>query len=682
MHVLCFQSLAFCEEKQVQSWLSMINYTADKINFSGQDNLVVGEGNVSIKHGGITLEADKVTVDLEKKQAVAEGNAKVIEGTRVISGTKILYDFTTKKTTFESIHLEATPWFIFADSVERDLEGVISIHDTSCSTCDYAQPHWRFETKELVIYPKDRIVAKDVVAYIGKIPVFYWPQYTHSLKNKKGKSFFVPGRSSQWGPYFLSGYRYQCGDDHHGTFRLDYRQKKGWGYGVDHEYLSKQWEWLLRAYMVNGEKVNDLTDDDRYRLKWVGRFQNSPNLWSVIEWNKLSDRNIIKDYIQKEYETNPEPESYTYVQYDMDNAAASFLIKRSVNAFFDEIEYIPQVKYDSNYVSIKDLPLYWKTDIECASLKRKDQLGEQSETNRVNFNLNLSYGKKYGIFSFNPYVGVSQTYYTHLLDGEESGFRGAFSGGVKLSTKFHKKWDVKNELFDIEGLRVIHEPMLSYRYRSSPTLSTEKIRVFDTTDELCQENFFEVRWESRLQKRQTREDENVIKSLLEYRVYTEYHPEGTGLESEDFSDVFQEWEFYPTDSFGLYLDTAFDTYDNCFTKVEADFSFRNKKEDFRLQLGHHYLLGTNDKLVTEVEFSLFDQITCLLRNDYDFIEDYFSREEYTFFKDLHCWRLAFTYAKKKDKEGSEDEFWITCQLKAFQEDAYDFTDAIQGFLKS
>ncbi len=70
------------------------------------------------------------------------------------------------------------------------------------TTHDSVDPNFRIKAKEVSIYPEDRIVFRNLTAYAGKIPVFYFPYLSQPFDGELGYTF-APGYSSSWGAYLV-----------------------------------------------------------------------------------------------------------------------------------------------------------------------------------------------------------------------------------------------------------------------------------------------------------------------------------------------------------------------------------------------------------------------------------------------------------------------------------------------
>ena len=72
------------------------------------------------------------------------------------------------------------------------------------------------------------MILLDVTAYVGKVPVFWWPYLYQSLDN--AFSFAIsPAFYSTWGPSLLTQVTFPITDNIQGRLRLDYFRPPGPG---------------------------------------------------------------------------------------------------------------------------------------------------------------------------------------------------------------------------------------------------------------------------------------------------------------------------------------------------------------------------------------------------------------------------------------------------------------------
>jgi lipopolysaccharide assembly outer membrane protein LptD (OstA) len=662
-----------------KSFAEGVIYEADNIEYLREQGMIIGKGNVVIKYADITITADEVKIDIKGKKAYAEGRAFLVQGDKTFSGEHIVYDFGAGQGIIDNIEVFVHPWNIKGKKIEKKTNKEIVVTEAFMTTCDLENPHWKIAAKKIIIFFEDKIIAKNVVVYIGKVPVFYWPRYVESLKDKRGKFVFVPGNNSDWGVYLFSGYKYYFNKDNIGVFKVDWRQKKGTAFGYDHEYKYEKAEGVVRTYYLN-ERDRDshpITEKERYRIKWTHKQDFTENIWGVSEWQELSDEDIIKDYVKKEYEQDPEPESYLYLQRKFEQANINLYTNKQTNSFFDTIEYQPEINLFINKLNIGKLPLYFNSDWTATNLNKEYILSSDS-TNRIDMYQELNLLKKIGIIAIKPYVGVRQTYYSQSKYDEEE-LRGVFYNGISLSSKAYSTMYHYSEFWDIERLRLVYQPSIEYVYNYEPTVKNSYLNQFDGIDSITKQNYIRFKFENRLQTKRLRKNGINNWDLVKHKIYFDYHPDGIEYKGgkRDISYIYDRLEISPFEWVAIDFKSKIDAYEKDWEEFKFDFNL-NRKNKGKLGLGYHYRKDNNSDALVDVSVKLGKKWRAKVVNNYDFENRRMSRQQYSIFRDLHCWQTAFTYVNEKDDYTSENEFWITFYLTAFQEDVFDFSEGLKG----
>ena len=168
----------------------------DNVEYFHEKKMVTGAGNVSIKYKDIELTCDKITVYLDTREAIAEGNVRVTQKGAYFTGERLNYNFETKKGTVLKGYINATPFYGKADEVNKiENKDEFKLAEGYVTTCDLENPHYRVRAKEVLIYLNDKVVAKHIFMYVGKVPVLYWPYYVQPLKEKKSHLTVIPGQN-------------------------------------------------------------------------------------------------------------------------------------------------------------------------------------------------------------------------------------------------------------------------------------------------------------------------------------------------------------------------------------------------------------------------------------------------------------------------------------------------------
>ena len=87
---------------------------------------------------------------------------------------------------------------------------------------DSPNPDFRLQARRMRVYEGDRVIMRDVVFYVGQVPIFYWPYVYQSLDDSF--NFLVsPSFISSWGPSLLGHVTFPITDKIKETVRLDLR---------------------------------------------------------------------------------------------------------------------------------------------------------------------------------------------------------------------------------------------------------------------------------------------------------------------------------------------------------------------------------------------------------------------------------------------------------------------------
>ena len=231
---------------------------ADKMDYDRENGILTGTGNVKIVYEDVTLQADKVTVTLATKDAYAEGNVRVTQGEKVMTAETMHYNFETKQGDIDKPEGFVYPWYWKGEKVVRHSPEFYEVFDCMLTTCDTCEdPKYHLKAKTVEFYPGNKIVARHVVIYLGKMPVFYLPVYKQSLKDNKSRWTVVPGYSDKWGAYLLTAYDWLMTEFVDSKVRLDYRHKRGFGVGVDADYRIKKEDKQVGSGTVKTYYIDD-----------------------------------------------------------------------------------------------------------------------------------------------------------------------------------------------------------------------------------------------------------------------------------------------------------------------------------------------------------------------------------------------------------------------------------------
>ena len=103
---------------------------------------------------------------------------------------------------------------------------VVLLKGCECTSCQQEHPHWRLKAKVLKMKAGERMWAYGVWLHAGRVPVFYIPYLSQSLKDGRPPIEIRPGYTQDLGVYVRTAYNYILDEDEYGSIRYDWMDKK------------------------------------------------------------------------------------------------------------------------------------------------------------------------------------------------------------------------------------------------------------------------------------------------------------------------------------------------------------------------------------------------------------------------------------------------------------------------
>ncbi|MBN3040496.1 MAG: LPS-assembly protein LptD [Candidatus Omnitrophica bacterium] len=682
----------------------------DEINYLQDQGKVSAKGNVKMKYKEVELYCDEAEYDVNNNLAYVKGEVKIVREGSTIFGRDVIYDFNNFNAQMQDVRVEDPPLYGGARGSVKQGKDSYTLEGASLTTCDLAEPHYRLIAKKVTVYPGDKVVAKNVILKVGKVPVFYIPFFSQSLKDKAFQFEIYPGKNKEWGYYLLTRWRYTLNDQNKGKLFIDWYDKRGLGLGIAHKMETKKFgEAVIQYYrleddlydLFNRKEFFDIypdrrsipdkrLEDDRYKGQFFYSWNPNPRLSIKSEYHKFSDEFFMKDFFEREYNIEPHPKTYTLINYSMDKSSVSLLAQKKVNPFWSDLEYLPQLEYNFYRQNIGNSNFYFQSKDLFSNLKMNYARAENDDTLRFHTHNVLSYQNNIKWLEINPYVGPYVTYYSKR-PGADLGdvWRVTPAFGTTLSTKIFKYVNMGWSMFGerIDKIRHVITPEVQYSYRHKPTASDEDIFQFDEYDRRSRGEAVTFTLKNKLQAKN--EETGEIWDLVYFSPAVEYtiHPEGKG---SHFTSVIADMELYPTKNISLAADTLYDVPTQKFLEVNADLKFRGKfkvmengeeveREKYSFALGHRYLRDDSSLGTLDFEYRLSPKLQFRSYLRYEYTTDDIERQQYAFRQDLHCWWMDLGLDIDRHQRGGKDlTFWVAFTLKAFPDISFDFDQTYKG----
>jgi LPS-assembly protein len=484
------------EEPQVQA---PIEITADG------DNRIVGdiamaELNVVIHYGDDILYADKVSLDRKTKVVMASGNVRIYTKGKVYRGETLIYNFETQKIESSGFRMTDLPVFVGGSKITTPEANHYSLKEGYFTTENREDPGFHFKASTVEIYNNQDVVLKNVVLYVGKIPVLWVPVFVQSLDDDRANFVFNGGVNSRWGAFGKATYNMYFDKNLKGALHFDARQKRGLAGGVDLLYKSKKGsEALFKGYWAedNDPDANfsgaprASTSSTRYRFQYEQRTDFKDGLSLMTHQELWSDAHVTEDFFENEYRQDRQPDSFGEAMQYNENFTISLFVRDRLNGFFDTTERLPELKVESKRIKLYD-HLEYQSEYSVANLKlQRSSLntpqGQEYSSYRWDTLQQLLYPRQYfNWLSVTPRLGFRGTAWSddnRLTPGDKQKdaferFWGFF--GTEASFKASKTWlDVKNASLGIDGIRHVAEPFVNMQIAPSSGVDPDRYRGFD-----------------------------------------------------------------------------------------------------------------------------------------------------------------------------------------------------------
>src|SRR5207237_4058856 len=204
------------------------------------------------------------------------------------------YNTETKKIRAANGRTESPPYFVSGRDVSSISDNAYLIRNGTFTTDDTARPDFRLHARKIRVYEKDRVIMQYVTAYVGNVPVFWWPYLYQSL-NEAFSFTITPAYLSSWGPSLLTQVTFPITDDIRGRARLDYRGRRGVAVGLDSimDYFNDS-QARLNTYYLQDQNPNlnetNIPRKDvptgRYRVSLADRTNFTDDIYGIANLPK------------------------------------------------------------------------------------------------------------------------------------------------------------------------------------------------------------------------------------------------------------------------------------------------------------------------------------------------------------------------------------------------------------
>jgi len=426
----CFPAAAVAQLEILQEIASAfevsngsIDYDPDneKVSWVSQD-----DDPVVLLYDEVQIFADSIDYEYARELVRAKGDVSIYKDGVLYRGENIEYDTRTAEIKANALRSSLAPIYFDTDEFETETKeiSVIDMGETMFTTHDSINPNFHIKARTVDIYPEDRIVFRNLTAYAGKVPVFYFPYLSQPFDDELGYSF-APGYSSNWGAYILNQYGTLVGDHTVAKYHLDFRSTRGVAGGID--LISRRHKENPNLGKFQFYYANDLAPDttsvgtgsprlgaspdaDRYRINLQHRiFLPGPEestFYLDIDFNKLSDEFFYEDFFPAEFRLDPNPDNIINLVKTDPRGELSLLARFETNDFFQTDTRLPELSLDITRQPVFNGSLFYESNSSIGILSERlasaDEESSRDSIDTLEGDLELNSAEDPDFVSANP----------------------------------------------------------------------------------------------------------------------------------------------------------------------------------------------------------------------------------------------------------------------------------------
>lgn len=544
------------------------------------------------------------------REIFMEGHVTMEEGDERIGGASAMHvDNRTGVVTvlegrLQMLRQAEEPVIIGFDRMRKLSSGIRVLKGLQYTTCEYGHAHWHIETEDGRITPTEegRILSTSSnTARVGDTPILWWPGIDINLDDPslllKRIDF---GSSSRFGTELTTVWGAEANELAGGVAGL---------LGYDGK-ISGDWELEVGLYSdrglflepkfsyrgpnfkgrVFGSYINDSGDEDDLEIpiddNTRGRFSLQHRTWldrsgwgdfSIldVEVNYFSDRNYLNEYYEGEFKVGKEQETYLWYRDVTGNRVTSLLVKPRLNDFdvntrlkLPQQEYLPEIE---RRIAGEPMQQAWlggailnMRDIFSTARLRPDEdddVTESQSNTRAGRRATLTWPIDIGDGDqLKITAGGDLTWFSNTDGHGSSQVRNALLGGIEYTQTWVGIDDTAfNDTWNIDGVRHILEPSISYDNLGDFNLYPEDLNVIDDLELLSPRAAWTLGFRHRLQTHQSGEVRTILDTDIAWQLFP--HQDRDNVvdgEGETKGLVLVDMEWKPGADYLLLKDATFD----------------------------------------------------------------------------------------------------------------------------
>lgn len=432
-------------------------------------------GDARLVYGDIVVTADEIRFNSATEVAEARGHLVITSGHRRLVADEGSYHTKTGRLTARNLRVGQFPVYVSGESVEGTFDELVFTNATVFFREDASYTPSVHAQK--LTYARGRIVRAEGMGlgilggHFIQLPHFEqaldadFVSYLSAHLGYRGRL----GLFTELGLHLPVAEGVKLGAD------IGLYSSRGVMVGPSGAYHRAGHQGAVDGFFRSGY-INDSGDRrtdvlgnpvprDRDFLSWEHRQTYGDHFTLDGQFNYWSDSEVLRDFRHEEFDRVQQPDSFLEAAYTGDNHSLSAFARFHPNRYHRVQERLPELRFDLMPSQLAP-KLYHRLNASYAVLEADAFAADpRFRTNRADVYYGLSRPLAPNAwFTFTPVAGGRLTHYTDAIGGRNDYTRAIGEVGFDARLLASKTTDYRNEIWEIDGLRHLVEPRLSYRY--------------------------------------------------------------------------------------------------------------------------------------------------------------------------------------------------------------------------
>lgn len=300
-----------------------LSLKADYISYEKieEEDLVIAKGGALLKYQDIEVTAEYLKINLTTNLLFASDKVLFKQDKTETNCGELTYNWKTKKIILLKLKAELTGEGIkgkiyYQGEKMENFPETVELTEGSFTTCELEEPHYHIIAKEMIIYPKDKIIARNISWYEGKTKIITLPYFLIFL-DRKTQLPILPkiGQNSTEGWFIKTNFNYYIDEKSYGTLYIDWMEKRGIGTGLKQIWEigdeNNAGETSLYLYQIKAKSTGNFNLSGE--LKYAQEFENNIKTQMTLNYSgsKAEGGELLSNNLKSQFTLDKSGEKYT-----------------------------------------------------------------------------------------------------------------------------------------------------------------------------------------------------------------------------------------------------------------------------------------------------------------------------------------------------------------------------------